>query len=170
MSIQNKIEPSNIDEQWVKTGDNSWVVTLQEDSVTGELILPLPQEMMESSGFAIGDTLDWKDNADGTFSITKVVAEETEWVLVDCVSTFRTRYMVEVPKGKTEYALDTVTMNDAKEFSQEHLGEQIVSYRTVTKEEGLALSDKDNGYTKTWDSQTKIENFFTTWKEQNEKN
>ena len=45
--------------------------------------------------------------------------KETEWVLVECVSTFRMRYMVEVPKDKSEYALDTVTMNEAKEFSQD---------------------------------------------------
>ena len=37
----------------------------------------------------------------------------------------------EGPKGKKEWALDTVTMNEAEEFSQEHLGEQIVSHRVI---------------------------------------
>ena len=32
--------------------------------------------------------------------------EKSEWVLVDTVSSFRVRYMVEVPKGKAEYALE----------------------------------------------------------------
>jgi hypothetical protein len=43
---------------------------------------------------------------------------KTEFVLVECVSTFRMRYVVEVPEGKSEYALDTVVMNEANEFSQ----------------------------------------------------
>jgi hypothetical protein len=81
--------------------------------------------------------------------------------------------MVEVPigtdeqgKDKTLWALDTVTMEEAKEFSQEHLGEQIVSHRVVTKKEALALCDQDNDYTNSWDKETKMKNFFTTWEEQ----
>jgi hypothetical protein len=75
--------------------------------------------------------------------------------------------MVEVPKGKTLWALDTVTMEEAKEFSQEHIGEQIISHRTVSKKEALELCDQDNGYTKSWDKETKMKSFFTTWEEQN---
>lgn len=95
--------------------------------------------------------------------------EETQLVLVECVSTFRQRYMVEVPVGtddygndKTLWALDTVTMQEAKEFSQEFLGEQIVSHRVVTYDEALSLCDKDNDYTVSWDTETKVKNFFTT--------
>lgn len=91
--------------------------------------------------------------------------EKTEWVLVDCVSQFRMRYLVEVPKGKGEYALDTVVMQEAKEFSQEHLGETIVSHRVVSKKEALALCDIDNDYTKSWSNDKKIEAFFTPWQE-----
>ena len=165
---QSVIEPSELEPGWVKTGDNSWVATLQEDPKTGDLILPLPDDLMKSQGFSIGDILKWKDNKDGSFSITKKASEseETEWVLIECVSTFRQRYMVEVPKGKTLWALDTVTMEEAKEFSQEHIGEQIISHRTVSKKEALVLCDKDNDYTKDWDKEKKMENFFTTWKEQ----
>jgi len=95
--------------------------------------------------------------------------EETQWVLVECISTFRKRYMVEVPKGTDDYgkdkslwALDTVTMEEAKEFSQEYLGEHIVSHRVVTYEEAIALSDKDNEYTVSWNNYIKVKNFFTT--------
>jgi len=164
---QSVIEPSELEPGWVKTGDNSWVATLQEDPKTGDLILPLPDEVMASNGFEIGDILKWKDNKDGSFSITKKASEETEWVLVECVSTFRTRYMVEVPKGSSEWAMDTVVMEEAKEFSQEHLGEQIVSHRVVSKKEALALCDLDNDYIGEWDKETKMKNFFTTWEEQN---
>jgi len=99
--------------------------------------------------------------------------EKTQWVLVECVSTFRNRYMVEVPVGtddynndKTLWALDTVTMQAAKEFSQEYLGEQIVSHRVVTYDEALTLCDKDNDYTVSWDTETKVKNFFTTLTDQ----
>jgi hypothetical protein len=170
--LETKIEPSSLDTNWVKTGKNSWTVTLQEDPDTGDLILPLPEEVMESSGFEIGDTLNWKDNKDGSISVTKKKSEKTQLVLVECVSTFRTRYMVEVPVGtdnygkdKTLWALDTVTCEEANEFSQEHLGEQIVSHRVVTKKEALTLCDQDNDYCAAWDDELKMKNFFTAWKD-----
>jgi hypothetical protein len=172
--MKTEIEPSQLEPQWVKTGENSWVATLQEDPETGDLILPLPDDLMKSQGFEIGDILKWKDNKDGSFSIRKKASEEKQWVLVEAVSTFRTRYMVEVPVGidekgndKAKWALDTVVMGEAKEFSQEHLGEQIVSHRVVSKKEALALCDVDNNYTGEWDKETKMKNFFTTWEEQN---
>lgn len=149
--------------------NNPHIVTLQEDPETGDLILPFPEGMLEEMGWNIGDMLDWKVNDNGTFTLTKKEEQDTEWVLVECVSTFRDRYMVEVPKGKSEWAMDTVTMNEAKTFSSEHLGEQIVSHRVVTKEEAFELCDKDNDYFSSWDKETKIKNFFTTWKEQEKK-
>lgn len=151
------------------------IVTLQEDPETGDLILPFPEGMLEQMGWDVGDTLKFKTHKDGSFTLTKKEKLETQWVLVECVSTFRQRYMVEVPigvdkygKDKSEWALDTVTMQEAKEFSQEHIGEQIVSHRIVTEKEALAMCDKDNEYGTSWPEETKIKNFFTTWKEQEE--
>jgi hypothetical protein len=138
----------------------SYIVTLEKDPETGDLILPLPEKLLEETGWKTGDTLDWNDNGDGTFSMTKKEAT-TEWVLVECISTFRERYMVEVPKGKELWALDTVTMNEAKEFSQEHLGETIVSHRVVSLEEALVLCDKDNAYCSAWSDDKKMDAFFT---------
>jgi hypothetical protein len=97
---------------------------------------------------------------------------ETQWVLVEAVSMFRERYMVEVPVGvdrygkdKADWALDTVTLCEAKEFSQEHLGETITSHRVITKEEAMALCDKDNAYCKAWTEEHKVATFFTTMAE-----
>jgi hypothetical protein len=144
-----------------------YTIDLQEDPKTGDLILPFPEDLLIETGWKEGDVLEWNDNKDGSFTMTK--KEPTQWVLVECVSTFRERYMVEVPEGKELWALDTVTLEEAKEFSQEHLGEQIVSHRVVTKEEALALCDEDNEYFRSWDEETKIKNYFTTWKEQEKK-
>lgn len=83
------------------------------------------------------------------------------WVMVDTVSQFRMRYMVEVPADHPEYALDTVVMQEAKEFSQEWIGENIVSHHVVTEEQALAICDVDNDYTKQWSQEQKIKVFFT---------
>jgi len=138
----------------------SYIVTLEKDPETGDLILPLPEKLLKETGWKTGDTLDWNDNGDGTFSMTKKEAT-TEWVLVETVSQFRERYMVEVPIGKQLWALDTVVMNEAKEFSQEHLGETIVSHRVVSVEEALSMCDRDNAYCSSWSDDKKINTFFT---------
>lgn len=83
------------------------------------------------------------------------------WVLVETIGTYRMRYMVEAPADHPEYALDTVTLEEAKEFSQLWLGETIVSHRVVTTEEALELSDADNDYCSGWSDELKIKNFFT---------
>jgi len=49
-----------------------WTITVEEDPETGELILPLPVEMLQMQGWQEGDTLEWVDNNDGTWSLQKV--------------------------------------------------------------------------------------------------
>ena len=135
--------------------------TVEYDPINDTYYIELGNEITDAVGWDDGDTLNWKDNGDGSFSLTK--KEEMELVMVEAVSTFRMRYMVEVPKGKAEWALDTVTMQEAQEFSQEHLGEQIVSHRVVSKKEALALCDTDNDYCKTWNDEQKVKAFFTKY-------
>lgn len=98
------------------------------------------------------------------------MSKDTEWILVETVSMFRMRYMVEVPTDKSEYALDTVVMNEATEFSQKHLDETIVTHRVVSKKEALELCDHDNDYAKGWSKNQKVEVFFTPWKEEDGSN
>ena len=74
--------------------------------------------------------------------------------LVECISTFRIRYVIDT--DNTEWAEDTVAMEEAKEFSQLHLGEQIVSTRTINKEEYLRLFDEDNEYLSEWEDEQKF--------------
>lgn len=54
-----------------------WTVTVEEDPETGDIVLPLPQDMLDQVGWVEGDTLDWIDNKDGTWSIQKVTDEDT---------------------------------------------------------------------------------------------
>jgi hypothetical protein len=144
------------------------IVELIKDAETGDLILPLSDEIFEGLGWKIGDTIQWIDNKDGSWTMKKV--EETQLVLVETVSMFRQRYMIEVPVGtdkqgndKSLWALDTVTCNDAKEFSQEHLGETIVSHRVVSRKEAMTLCDTDNEYASNWSDDMKVKAFYTSW-------
>jgi hypothetical protein len=137
--------------------DKSWILDVQENE-DGEKFIELNEDILEQSGFKIGDELQWTDRGDGSWILKK---KEKAWVLVESTHTFRMRHMVEVPVDHPEYALDTVTMNDAKEFSQEFIGQQIMSHRIVTEKEALELCDIDNSYCKNWDNEKKIETFFT---------
>lgn len=137
-----------------------WTLDVKQHE-DGDYFIEFNDEILAETGWKEGDKLEWIDLGNGSWKLEK--AEETELVLVECVSSFRMRYVVEVPKGKSEWALDTVTMNEAKEFSQEHIGEQIVSHRVMTKEEVVALSDIDNDYCKSWTEEQKLET-FVTWK------
>ena len=51
---------------------NQWTVALEEDPDTKDLLLPFPQDLIEQTGWEIGDTLQWIDNKDGTYSIVKL--------------------------------------------------------------------------------------------------
>ena len=130
------------------------IVTLETDE-NGELVLPLGDEIFADLGWQIGDTVEWIDNEDGSWTLRKKEVK-TEMVLVECVSTFRMRYVVEVPIGKKEWAMDTVVMNEAEEFSQEHIGEQIVSHRVIDMEEYFRMFNEDNAYLNKWTDEQKL--------------
>lgn len=59
--------------------------------------------------------------------------------VVETISTFRHRYVIECES--LEHAYDTVTMEEAPEFSQMHLGEQIVTGREITRKEFKRMNE-----------------------------
>lgn len=138
---------------------NKWTLNVKYDDESGDTFIELPDDLMIEAGWNLGDDIEWIDNKDGSWTMKK--KENKQWVLVETVQMFRHRYVCEVPKGKAEWALDTVTMEEAKEFSQQHLGETIVSHRTLTMEEALELCDQDNDYARKWNDDHKIKTFFT---------
>ena len=98
----------------------------------------------------------------------------TKYVMVDTISQFRMRYVVEVPddvenpsEGKypctpEQYASDSVVCEDTREFSQEHIGETIVSTREVSLEEAISQWRKDNGATfDVWSDELVVKNSIT---------
>ena len=104
-----------------------------------------------------GEVNYWYDKTEDT-----KMSEETQLILVECIQQYRMRYVVEVPFGHADWALDTVTMEEAKEFSQLSLGETLISSRVVTKEEVLRLCDEDNDCCQSWTDEEKLETFVTT--------
>lgn len=49
-----------------------WTLTVEEDTETGDAILQFPPELLEKAGWQEGDTLEWVDNNDGSWSLVKV--------------------------------------------------------------------------------------------------
>lgn len=98
---------------------------------------------------------------------------DKQYVVVTTTSTHRMRYAVpmdELQKLNEDYivdpkwALDLVTCEEVQEFSQMHLGEQIVDSCVMDEDEILDLFDKDNDYLKDWTKEQKIKN-IRNWKE-----
>lgn len=79
--------------------------------------------------------------------------------LVEVMSTFRMRYVVEALEE--EHALDEVVANehntDFKEFSQQHIGNQIFSSRELSAKGFMDMFDKDNDYLADWPDVKKIQ-------------
>jgi len=51
----------------------TWTVTIEEDPATGDLILPLSNDMLKAVGWVEGDILNWIDNGNGTWCLQKVI-------------------------------------------------------------------------------------------------
>ena len=49
----------------------NWTVILEEDPDTGDLIMPIPQEVLDLQGWGEGDLLEWTDRGDGSWQLTK---------------------------------------------------------------------------------------------------
>ena len=54
-----------------KVNSPSWTLTVEEDPETGESILQFPPDLLENTGWKEGDVLEWNDNGDGSWSLTK---------------------------------------------------------------------------------------------------
>lgn len=65
--------------------------------------------------------------------------------VVETIQTFRHRYVIEC--DLIEHAYDTVAMNEAEEFSQMYLGENIISGREITRDEFFRMNEalRENG-------------------------
>jgi hypothetical protein len=64
---------------------NKWTIDLEEaDDDSGDIVMPLPQDLLDSAGWKEGDILEWKDLGNGSWSLTKqqpdvTIEEEEAW-------------------------------------------------------------------------------------------
>ena len=130
----------------------SWTLPVKETE-NGELYIELNDEILEGSGFKIGDTLDWKDLKDGSYSLTKA---EGDLYLVESISVFHIRHVVRAKNA--EHAMDEVVMDDGnlREFSQKHIDCNIIDSRKIDSEEYLRMFNKDNAYLSCWTDEEKL--------------
>ena len=99
--------------------------------------------------------------------------KKEEYAMVTVISSHRVRYVIPVselqsmnpdtPVKPIEWAEDSVTGQEAKEFSQEWLGEQIVSTEVLSEERMLEIFDTDNDYLSGWSKEQKIK-FVRNWR------
>lgn len=57
---------------------SNWTVTLEEDPETGELIMPLPPDLLNQVGWDFGDTLIWNTDTDGNLTLSKKLDTDTD--------------------------------------------------------------------------------------------
>jgi hypothetical protein len=51
---------------------NSWTLKVEEDPETGDAMITFPPDLLEKAGWKEGDTLNWIDQKDGSWQLTKV--------------------------------------------------------------------------------------------------
>lgn len=94
----------------------------------------------------------------------------TKYYVVTAISQHRMRYVIPVEDIRDEdgnvdptWAMDSVTMQEVEEFSQEHIGEVVLDVIEEDEEQVLARFDKENEYLKSWDREFKL-NHIKDWR------
>lgn len=95
---------------------------------------------------------------------------DERYVVVTCISQFRQRYVIPAtdlqmmtpdvplsPQTMVDYANDSVTCEEVKEFSQQWLGESIVDTFVVDEPRILHMFNRDNDYLAGWSDEKKLE-------------
>lgn len=93
-----------------------------------------------------------------------------KYYVVTTVSQYRMRYVIPVEDLRDEegnvskeWAMDSVTMEEVEEFSQEYLGEVIIDATEEDEEALLARFDEENDYLGTWSREQKL-NHIRSWR------
>ena len=58
---------------------SSWTITVEDaDDGSGDLIIPFPDDLLESAGWKEGDVLEWIDNKNGSWTLRKKDESSTD--------------------------------------------------------------------------------------------
>jgi hypothetical protein len=86
-------------------------IKLETDPSTGDLILPLSDELMKEVGWKIGDTIRWTEKKDGSWHLTKVNEQ------------------LDLFDEKDEAVLELLKENQRLKTQIEHLNSEITEYK-----------------------------------------
>lgn len=89
-----------------------------------------------------------------------------KYAVIHTISHFRHIYAI--PMEDTDELIhmkDLVTCEEVKEFSQEHISEDIYYATEMTENEVLKLFDEQNDYLSGWSTEKKLE-WINNWKEE----
>lgn len=50
---------------------SKWVLPVEEDPETKELMITFPADLLAQAGWDFGDVITWHDNNDGSYTLTK---------------------------------------------------------------------------------------------------
>ena len=50
---------------------DSYILTILEDPESGDALLQFPPDLLEQAGWKEGDVLNWHNNLDGSWTLTK---------------------------------------------------------------------------------------------------
>lgn len=57
--------------KYKQTGDNSWIIEVQENSKTKELYIEFPPDVLNQVGWDTGDTLIWEELDNNAWALRK---------------------------------------------------------------------------------------------------
>ena len=128
---------------------SSFSLTVQQDPDTGDLFVRLPPELLATMDWREGDRLEYvvregeclelinhcKAERDRLVQNEQPEQPDMPLFIVETVLSHRMRYAVRARSA--EHAMDIITMEEANEFDQNFLGEQIFSTRQVSIDEFL---------------------------------
>lgn len=82
----------------------------------------------------------------------------SKYVMVNAVSMFNMKYVIEVPdevedKDLLDYVEKQVSAGDTLEFTQRHMGETVSNYSIVTKNEILEQFRSEEPYFAEWEDE-----------------
>lgn len=53
-----------------------WTLEVEEDPETGEAVIQFPPDFLEAVGWTEGDSINWKNNGDGSWTLEKVIQKK----------------------------------------------------------------------------------------------
>ena len=69
--MKSQINPATQDGSIKQCSPTTWIVTLEQDPETGDLVMPIPEEALDANKWQIGDTLTWNIDDEGTVTLAR---------------------------------------------------------------------------------------------------